>query len=65
MLEATDEEIPSAAVTGQIVVVTPTTSVTSTVWMAAEPREDWRAEISLVAVAAGQLVMLAAQERTV
>lgn len=64
-LEATADEIASAAVTGQIVVVSPTTDVTTTVETAADPREDWIAAISLVAVAAGQLVTEAAQDRTV
>lgn len=41
------------------------TLVISTVRTAAEPKDDWRAEISLVAVAAGQLVMEAAHESTV
>lgn len=65
MLAATEDEIPWAAVTGQIVVVSATTLVTTTVCTAEEPIEAWRAEMALVAVAAGQSVMEAAQDRTV
>lgn len=64
-LWAAEDEIPLAAVTGQIVVYSPTTLVTTTVWTADEPRDDCRAEISEVAVAAGQFVTVAAQEMTV
>lgn len=65
MLAATDDDTPWAAVTGQIVVVSPMVLVTRTVWTAAGPRDDCSAEISDVAVAAGQLVMVAAHETMV
>lgn len=64
-LWAADDEMPSAAVTGQMVVYSPMTLVTTTVWMAEEPNEDCRAEMAEVAVAAGQFVMEAAHEMTV
>lgn len=46
-------------------VVSPTTLVTTTVWMAAEPIEEMAFATAAVFVAAGQFVTEAAQEITV
>ena len=64
-LATTWEETEEAWATGQTVVVSPMTLVTTTVWMADVPRAETALAMAAEFVAAGQLVTVAAQEMTV
>lgn len=65
MLATTWDDTEEASATGQIVVVSPITLVTTTVWMADEPMEEMAFATAAVLEAAGQFVTVAAQEITV